>query len=162
MNSDGLNTGAMPHTDFTYEEFEGNLGSLYLSLVALKSSSNSEDQADWLRANEILAGFAARHCVRPPEAGIANPRPTREPWGQPSEESCAGIRTSVCSLLRDTGVGHDGEDAVALEELDQLTFRVLDRHGVIQVVRENGRYVEIMRWDSKSSSTLSQVIESER
>jgi hypothetical protein len=33
------NTGCMPRTDFTYEEFEGLLGSFHLSLLPLRDST---------------------------------------------------------------------------------------------------------------------------
>ena len=97
-------TGSMPTTDFTYEEFEGLLGSLYLTLQPLKDSPEKYDRAVWIGVCDVLDGFAARHDVRPIEEIIQSPRPTRGTWGQPKEVNVASIASLLASMWRDFGV----------------------------------------------------------
>ncbi|MFA7243867.1 MAG: hypothetical protein WC080_01070 [Patescibacteria group bacterium] len=155
-----LNVGTMPHTDFRYEEFEGLLASIYLSLLPLKESSRAEDVADWEKIVGILDDFAARHKVQKPEAAAEHPRPTLEEWGQPSTECCFTLCELVTrSFMVDFGVCK-GEDAVALCDLAVTMGVALERHGVLKLRRENDVPMGFESFSrDKEFLTLAQVME---
>lgn len=160
-----LNSGEMPHTDFHYEEFEGLLGSYYLTMRPLRNGPR-QDQTDFGIITGILNGFARRHGVRMPKEAVVRPRPTKEEWGQPAIiNSCFSIVDLMGSFWRDFGVG--GQPGTVDEEerrrLGRLMLGVLHRYGVIEAGFEeiNGKQtpVRILREDrEKFFRPLQEVI----
>lgn len=166
MTEQVLNTGVMPDTDFRYEEFEGLLGSYYLSLLPLKEGGEP-DQADFEAVVGILNGFAERHGVQLPEKAAVQPRPTIEPWGQPEVfGSCFTVVDMMGSFWRDFGVGmkNDSVDGQERLKLGRLVLGVLERHRAIEAVHEeiDGKQVAIgvKTQTPKFESSLSAVLQS--
>jgi len=134
MKERPLNSGEMPRTDFRYEELEGLLGSYYLTMLPLREGTE-QDRADFEAMTGILNGFAERHQVQKPEEAVAQPRPTKEEWGQPSAiNSCFSVVDLMGSFWRDFGVGAEPETVDRQErlKLGRLVLGVLHRYGVIK------------------------------
>ena len=157
------NVDCMPNTDFKYEEFEGLLGSFYLSLAPLRVSSKPKDQRDYQKAMKILNGFAQRYGVQSPEDAVKNPR-ARESWGNASVMSNWSTLDMMSSFWRDFGVGADTktEDSHEIDELGRLILGVYDRHGIARVNYEKhqGKKVPVkLEWNSeKSRKTLTNIL----
>jgi hypothetical protein len=145
----------MPRTDFRYEEFEGLLGSYYLTLLPLRNSQDLEDQKDFETALSILNGFAERHDIQKPEDAVAHPRETEQEWGKPKAfASCFSTIDMLSSFWRDFGVV-DSSNTVENEEYRKfgcLLLRVFDRRKIIQAKFETNNGVSeavgIKSWDS--------------
>ncbi len=157
-------TGLMPHTDFSYEEFEGLLGSFHLSLLPLKESKKPEDQRDYQKAMQVLNSFAQRYGVQSPEDAVKNPR-ARESWGNASVLSNWSLLDMMGSFWRDFGVGAEPKTLDQQErfELERTVLRVYDRYGIAQIGYEEHQGeripVKVNDWDKvKSSRNLVDVV----
>lgn len=129
-----MNSGTMPRTDYRYEEFEGYLGSFYITLLPLKDSMNDQDRVDFETAVQILNRFAERHGVQSPVDAVQHPRPTREDWGQPRPfVSCWTTLDAMASFWRAFSVGENPKttDGQERKRLGQLLLGILYRHHVI-------------------------------
>jgi hypothetical protein len=129
-----MKSGAMPNTDFLYEEFENLLASFYLTLLPIKTSRRDEDKKDFELVLDILNGFAERHDLRKPEAAASSPRETQCGWGQPVVfASCRSLRDMTGSFTHSFGIGIKGdtEDGVGRCTLARIILGVLDRNNVI-------------------------------
>ena len=160
----GYNTGCMPRTDFRYEEFEGLLGSFYLSLLPLRNSPNTEDHRDYHKAMGVLTGFAQRYRIQSPEDAVQNPR-ARESWGNAHVMTNWSTLDRISSFWRDFQVGEEPrtEDHKELYELARTILRVIDRYGIAQVGYEEyqGERVPVKAedWDmDKSGKTLHDIL----
>jgi hypothetical protein len=133
-----LNAGAMPRTDFRYEEFEGMLGSYYLSLLPLKDSSVAEDNVVFKKTVAILDGFAERYGVQKPEQAVAAPRATEEEWGQPRVfDACFTIVDMLGSFWRDFGVVD--EQLIDRQQYHELTIHIaklFERKNILELKYE--------------------------
>lgn len=129
-----INSGVMPNTDFRYEEFEGLLASLYLTLKPLENSGEV-DKKDWQAVVEILNGFAERQTVQLPEKTAAEPRPTDKTWGQPQIfKTCFSVWDMMGSFTRDFGIGfEEGIDFHEIRHLCQIILAVFKRHDVAKL-----------------------------
>jgi len=158
------NTGCMPRTNFGYEEFEGLLGSFYLSLLPLKDSAKPEDQRAYQKAMEVLTGFAQRYGVQSPKEAVKNPR-ARKSWGNASVMTNRSTLNMMGSFGKDFGVGAEPgtKDQKELYKLRRTILRVFDRYGIAQVSYEEHQWerlpVKVDNWDmEKSRETLVDVL----
>lgn len=145
MGAREIKTGCMPDNDFTYEEFEGLLGSFYLTFLCLKKGDD-EDKAAFQKVTEILNGFAESHHVRIPKEATGDPQPTEEAWGQPGEiGSCFSVLDSMSSFWRDFGLAADhGKTEEGLKQmlLGQCILGIFHKHKV--VIAEFKEYEGVM------------------
>ena len=129
-----MNSGQMPDTDFTYEEFEGLLASFYLTLLPLKDSQNKDDEADFEIAERILNGFADRLKIQKPEKAILSPRETKAVWGQPSTFKSSFVLVDMLgSFWRDFGVGATPNTKDCKERLKfaRLILQILHKRQIL-------------------------------
>lgn len=129
-----LNSGHMPDTDFRYEEFEGLLGSYYLSLLPLQEG-DEKDKGHFQQAVDALNGLARSQRVQLPAIALANPRPTEAEWGHAKAfSSPTMLLDSFRSFYSDFGVGTKPRtrDFVLRLTLAQTVLRVLERRGAIE------------------------------
>lgn len=116
-----FSTGYMPHTDFRYEEFEGLLGSYYLTYRHLEVSGNSEKVAAFEKLEAILKSFAVRYTIQTPLDAAKNPR-AKNDWGKPKIfRSYFSAKDCLGSFYRDFGVHQNSkEDAADVKALCEL------------------------------------------
>ena len=91
----------MPNTDFKYEEFEGLLGSFYISLLPLKLTKDKKDTELFNEAYEILTGFSDRHNVQRPEQAFRKPRTLEVSVAANMIRTCRGLTDLTNSFWRD-------------------------------------------------------------
>ena len=127
----------MPNTDFTYEEFEGLLGSIYKTFKVLSMSKDPKDISDLGEIREVVTGFTKRHNLTNIDEILSNPRPTKHEWGQPREETCFDLGNCMSSFIIDYGIGvrgsnpteGDSKDCEGRVQLTKIARRVMVRHG---------------------------------
>jgi hypothetical protein len=139
-------TGHMPHTDLGYEEFEGLLGSYYLSVLPLKNSKNPEDKKDYETILQILNGFSERYNIQSPEDAVKNPR-SKEDWGNPEVFPSFSMMDSFHSFTADFGVGNepytiDREDKI---KLGRTILGIFERYRIAEILfqEDNGEKIPI-------------------
>lgn len=123
-----LKRGAMPNTDFTYQEFEGLLGSYYLTLEPLQHGSD-QDKSDFTEIIALLDGLADRHSVQRPAAAGMHPRMTTYEWGQPKILSGFSVLDMLGSFTRDFGItgSKDSQDTKDVGRLGVLLRAIVER-----------------------------------
>ena len=160
-------TGRMPNTDFRYEEFEGLLGGVYLSLRPLATSSSEADRHDYARAKEILDDFAKRYEVQLPEDAAANHRAPEE-WGNARTYTLTSLLGCLSSFWRDFGIAGDPKtfDGQRHTELGRLILQLYERHGIVQLAygEYQGKRVptHIVAWNdqpSRYTQTLTDILQ---
>ncbi len=149
------NSGPMPGTDLTYEDFEGFLASFHLTLSCLESSGRTSDPQDYAAVTEILNGFAERYRVQPPLQAAHKPR-SRKASAKPRQFTNDEMVFMVNSFGQDFGVGRvfPGNrcdlDASERLRLGRILLSLLDRYALADIVyaNEGGERVpkRIKRW----------------
>lgn len=162
--SPSYRTGCMPNTDFKYEEFEGLLGSFYLSLLPLKDSSRPEDREDYQSAIQVLNYFAKQYEVQSPEEVVKNPR-TKNDWAIAHVMPSSSTLDMVGSFIRDFGVGGEARtpDRKNVCLLGRTVLSVLGRYGVVELDYDtiDGKNVPVkctnLDW-TKGKRTLADIL----
>ena len=99
-----IKSGAMPRTDFTYEELENFLLSFYRSLKPYQDKT-PKNHIYFGLAVLALNELADRHNVRQPAIADTEPRRTSEDWGKPQVWSQENLRHSLRAFYSDFGIG---------------------------------------------------------
>lgn len=100
------NTGCMPNTDFRYEEFEGLLGSFYLTLRPFSESKVAGNKDDFVIALKSLNELAERYGIQKPEDAVKSPRSTQHEWGKSHAFGSMSMTLDAFrSFYSDFGVG---------------------------------------------------------
>ncbi len=111
-------SGYMPRTDFSYEDFEGLLGSYYLTYRHMEDSSDYKVQEAFKSFKKVLENLANMFNVQVPHLAIKNVR-SRNKWGVPEKfESYFSVKDCIGSFYRDFGIVQTSE--MAKEEVHAL------------------------------------------
>jgi hypothetical protein len=106
-----LPSGRMPNTGFTYEEFEGLLGSYYLTYVHFQESSKQKLRQAFENLNNVLTKLAEIYGVQKPVLAVKNVR-SKKDWGVPKKfSSYFSVKDCLNSFYYDFGVIQTSDEA---------------------------------------------------
>jgi hypothetical protein len=158
-----LNTGKMPNTDYTYQDFSEMLRDFLYSLQSLKDGSEV-DMGDWELISAIFDALARNHDVSCPTQMIKDMSEGGEVEGPPGDSSHA-IMDYFHSFKVDFGIGMERgtRDCLLLKVLWQIVAEMLLRHKMLgSIKRDSGGLISSIQPDifqqQRSFLSLRQMI----